>query len=453
MKFRWNLDTAAGSVLGFLAVLVSLVVLFGAYAGVRVSTNLPGDGVIAPFQTIKLTFSEAVDFEMASSLISVDPVLEGYLEWIDARTVQFVPIRPFELDTVYKMTLNPDVVTAAGRELKKGYVWEFTVRDPLVVYLVTDAEQSSLWVMDLKKNPPRRLTDESTKVISFDAARTGEFIIFTAANTQGGVDLWRVSRAGNDASLLLDCGRDRCTTPVISPDTLRIAYSREASGPTPDLPFGSPRIWLLDLQGGRNDPLYEDQQILGYNPVWSPDSNRLASFDGLTDRINMIDLKQKKQYVFESNTGGPIAWSPDSNQMLFTNVEQTENGLRTQVRFVDIALNESQTLLGANDDSDYSYYSLAWSPLEQKALLGFRAGKDEPSQILWLFNPAMLEGIVIANQKDYTYNSPQWDAWGNAILFQQFKLRGAFNPEIGLWQPGFSEPLLLNQGLMPQWLP
>ena len=198
--------------------------------------------------------------------------------------------------------------------------------------------------------------------------------------------------------------------------------------------------------------MYEDQQILGYNPTWSPDSNRLASFDGLADQIDIIDFQDNKQYSFSSNTGGPIAWAPDSNQILFTNIDQAESGLRTQVRLVDISLNESQTLIGSNDDHDYAYYSLAWSSVDEKAVLGFRAGEDKPSQILWLFDPAMLEGVIIADQPEYTYNSPQWDPWGNAVLFQQFKLKGAFNPEIGLWQPGFNEPLLLAQGLMPHWL-
>jgi hypothetical protein len=110
-------------------------------------------------------------------------------------------------------------------------------------------------------------------------------------------------------------------------------------------------------------------------------------------------------------------------------------------------------LIGINDERDYSYYSLTWSADREKAILGFRAGEDKPSQILWLFDPALLEGVIIADQPEYTYNSPQWDPWGNAVLFQQFKLKGAFNPEIGIWQPGFSEPLILTQGLMPHWLP
>lgn len=453
MKIKWTLDTVAAGILLVLSALIGLVILLGSQAGIRVSANLPADEIVAPFQTIRLSFSEPVDSEMAASVISMNPVVEGYLEWLDERTVQFVPVRPFELDTLYTLSISPEILTADGHELKKAQSWQFKVREPLVAYLVTDAEQSSIWQMGLDGSQPQRMTSADVEVVSFDAANTGEFIVFTAGNQQGGVDLWRVSRAGQDETLLLDCGLDRCTTPTISSNGARVAYSREAAGPSPDLPFGSPRIWVLDLQSGQNSPLYEDQQILGYNPSWSPDGNKLASFDGLTDRINIIDLQDGKQYIFASNTGGPIAWSPDSNQLLFTDIEQTENGLRTQVRLVDIALNESNILIGINDERDYSYYSLAWSSLEDKAVLGFRAGEDKPSQIFWLFNPALLEGVLIADQPNYTYNSPQWDPWGNSLIFQQFKLKGAFNPEIGVWRPGFSETKILTQGLMPHWLP
>jgi hypothetical protein len=453
MKTKLTLDSLAVSVLVFLAVLVGMVILLGTQAGIRVTVDLPADRVIAPFQPVKMTFSEPVNFELASSVIWMDPILDGYLEFVDARTIQYVPISPFELNTTYTLSLSPDILNINGGELKKARAWEFTVREPLVAYLVTDAGQSSIWTMDLNGSPPQRLTDESVKVISFDAARTGEFIIFTVANTQGGIDLWRVTRTGGDASMLLDCKFDRCTTPTISPNGQRIAYSREAAGPTPDLLFGSPRIWVLDTSSGMSSPVYEDQQILGYHPTWSPDSNKLASFDGLADRINVIDLLEKKQYAFSSNTGGPITWSPDSNKILFTNAKQVEFGLRTQVEIADLSLGKSEPLLGQYDERDYAYYSLAWSSLEEKAILGFRAAEDRPMQILWLINPAILEGIIIADQDGYSYNSPQWDPWSNAVLFQQFKLKGAFNPEIGIWKPGFHEPLILTKGIMPHWLP
>ena len=239
----------------------------------------------------------------------MDPVHEGYLEWVDTYNMRFVPIRPFEQGVTYTLKFEKGEVETNGREVKKELTWEFKAREPLVVYLQADQTSSSIWAVDLNGNPPKRLTDETLKVISFNAAHIGEFIVFTALNEQGGVNLWRVSREGNDAFLLLDCGRDRCTTPAISPDGLRIAYSREAAGPSPELPFGSPRTWTLDLQSRQNTPVYENQQILGYNPSWAPNSNKLASYDGLSDQIHVLDLRENTQTIFSSNTGGPVTWS------------------------------------------------------------------------------------------------------------------------------------------------
>ncbi|MDP1546272.1 MAG: hypothetical protein Q8L87_09640 [Anaerolineales bacterium] len=453
MKFNASLDRIALGVLLTLTVLVTLTILFGEGAGVRVHVDLPANGEVGPYQTIEFKFSEPIDSGIASDLISLDPVHEGYLQWVNDTTLRFIPLRPFELGTIYKVILNAGEVATNGREVKKGQTWDFTVRQPLVAYLLTDGITSSIWAVDLNGNSPKRLTDESIKVISFDTARDGEFIVFTAANAQGGIDLWRVRRDGSGQSMLLDCGLDRCTTPAIAPNGTRIAYSHESAGPGPELPFGSPRIWLLDLNSGQNSPVYGSQLTLGYNPTWSPDSNKLASFDGLADRINLLDLEEKQQYVFPSNTGGPITFSPDSTKMLFTTVEQKEDGLRTQVRLADLPLNESLTLIGLNDERDYSYYSLAWSSLENRAVLGFRASDEQPAQILWVFNPGLLDGIVITNDPEYAYNSPQWDPWGSALIFQQFKLRGAYKPEIGLWQDGSGETIILAEGLMPHWLP
>ena len=453
MKFRFTFDTAAIGILVTLAVLVGSIILLGESAGVRVRVDLPEDGVVGPFQTITFTFSEAFDSEMASALISLDPVQEGYLEWTDTYTLRYTPITPYEKDITYKLLVDTGEVTINGREVKEAQTWDIHVREPRVAYLLTQGEDSGIWSVDLNGGEPTRLTDETIKVISFDTAQNGEFIIFTSVNEKGGVDLWRVSRNGGAASLLLDCGLDRCTTPAISPNGKRIAYSREAAGPTPDIPFGSPRTWVLDLDSRSDGPVYADQQILGYNPSWSPDSNRLASFDGLADFINLIDLQTGEQYLFPSNTGGPITWSPDSTKMIYTTVEQKEAGLRTQVQLADLSLNETITLIGEKDDRDYAYYSVAWSPLEERAVLGFRVGEEQPSQVLWIFDPGLLDGIIIADDPAYTYNSPRWDPWGEALLFQQFNLRGQYKPEVVYWQTGMTEPTVIAEGIMPHWLP
>ncbi|NWF63697.1 MAG: hypothetical protein HXY38_05255 [Chloroflexi bacterium] len=446
-------DAAASGALALLTLLISATIFLGEGAGVQVRVSLPQDGKVGPFETIVFTFSEAFDPEIASDLISFEPVHEGYLEWVDTYTLRFVPIQPFERGVTYTLKIRKGEISANGREVKTEQTRQFTPREPRIAYLVSENNKSMIWSRDLNGGEPREITEETVKVISFDAAQNGEFIIFTSVNEKGGIDLWRVGREGGNAAKLLDCGFDRCTTPAIAPNNQFIAYSREAAGPTPDLPFGSPRIWVLNLENGSNAPVYENEQILGYNPSWSPDSNKLASFDGLSDFYTMIDFTSGEQFLFSSTTGGPVTWSPDSTKFLYTTFEQTENGARTRVKLADLSINETLTYIGEKDAYDYSYYSIAWSSRQDRAVLSLRTNDDQITQALWVFDPALLDGIIIAGDPQYSYNSPQWDPWGGALVFQQFKLGGQYKPEIGLWLAETYQTSVLGEGILPQWLP
>lgn len=453
MKIRFTVDTLAIGLLVGLTMLVGFIILLGESAGVQARTDVPDAGEVGPFEAITFTFSEAIDAEITSDLISIDPIHEGYLEWVDTYSMRYVPLKPYERGVNYSVKISAGEININGREVKKTQTWEFHVREPRVAYLISENGQSGIWSMDASGKDAKRLTSEDIKVISYDVSQNGEFIIFTSTNTNGGIDLWRVSRAGGDASVLMDCGFDRCTTPVIAPGDKRIAYSREAAGPTPDLPFGSPRIWVIDLESGANGPVYEDRQILGYNPSWSPDANKLASFDGLADFINLIDFQTGEHFLFASTTGGPVTWSPDSTQFLYTTFEQSETGGRTQVKLADLSTNETTIFIGEKDTYDYSYYSIAWSALPDRAVLSLRVDVEKPTQALWVFDPNLLDGIIIAGDSEDTYTSPQWDPWGRALLFQQFKLNGQYNPEIGLWQSDTNLSSVIAEGILPQWLP
>jgi uncharacterized membrane protein YraQ (UPF0718 family) len=85
--------------------------------------------------------------------------------------------------------------------------------------------------------------------------------------------------------------------------------------------------------------------------------------------------------------------------------------------------------------------------------LVFSVERNSSKEALWLMNPARRDGQVIASQPDYVYGTPSWDPWGKALVFHQFKLRGPYEPEIGLWRPGMKAPQVLARGLMPHWLP
>lgn len=453
MKRLLTLDTLAIGLAAFLLLSIGMVILIGRQLGIRSTVDLPDNDLVGPYQVITLTFSEEVDPNLTEKLWNLQPQVDGRIDWPSPRTLRFTPSRPLQPDTDYQLTLRPGDVTPTGRQLKRSSTWTFRVRAPLITVLRSADGVSAIWAVNLDGSDSHRLTSESVKVICYDTARSGDFLVYCAANKQGGIDLWRVSRAGGDDTILVNCDSDRCTVPAISPDGMRVAYTREAVGPSPELPYGSPRTWMLDISNGQNSPVYEDQQIIGYGPAWSPDGSRLVSFDGLSKQIRILNLTDQKQFIFSSMTGDAFTWSPDGSIFLFTDTQEGADGLHTLVRRADLTINKTDDLIGQNDKMDYSYGSLAWSPSGERVLLGMRTAVDKPGDSLWLFDPATLDGPTIVSKEEYTYNAPKWNPWGTALVFQQFKLRGEYTPEIGLWVDGEVQSHLLTEGLVPHWLP
>jgi Tol biopolymer transport system component len=242
--------------------------------------------------------------------------------------------------------------------------------------------------------------------------------------------------------------------PSISPDSTRVAYTREPPGLTPSDGPGAPRVYILDLKSKQDSPLFKDSQILGYGPLWSPDGKWISSFDGLQDQIRVVSLGDGKQMLLPSVIGSYVSWSRDSNQLAFANQENTVNGLRSVVNIADFTTGEIINLIGQRDDYDYDYRALAWSPTDQKQLvIGMRKSQDDPSDGLWLIDVDVIAGSAIGDEKGMMYQTPRWDPWGRAIVLQQFPLGKAEPLKISLWENGIGQPRVLAEGLAPAWLP
>ena len=459
---QWtSLDRAAGGLILGLVILIIVTIFLGSQIGVRVSAGF-ADAQVGPLSPLTLTFSVAVNPTDVEPLLSLDtstslstgPEAAGRVEWVDSNTLQFLPASPLQPDTIYTMTLGPGPIGENGELLRSEQTWTFSVRAPLIVFQAFPENRSEIWAVDKEAQSPHRLVETDLRIYDFDASPSGEFIVYSAYDKQGGLDLWIVRRDGKSSSKLLDCGAARCTIPSISPDSTRVAYTREAPGLTPDSAPGAPRIYILDINSRQDSPLFEDSQILGYGPLWSPDGKRVSSFDGLQDQIRVVSLETGEQVLLPSVIGSYLSWSPDSNQLAFIDAEDTLDGLRTVVNIADFTTGEVKNLLGQRDLLDFDYSALAWSPVEQSQLIiGMRPQPDDPSDGLWLIDIDTIAGTTIAYEKGVTYQAPRWDLWGKAVLFQQFKLGEAARPQISFWENGMDEPRVLAEGLSPYWLP
>jgi hypothetical protein len=448
-----SLDRVAGGVILALLALIAAVILLGSRIGLRVKADF-ADREVGPLSPLTLTFSMPVNPEDVQPLLSLALQSAGRVEWLDSKTAQFFPDSPLEPGRIYELRLNAGTIGEEGELLRNDQTWPFSIRSPSIVYQAFPENRSEIWITDKEGTTPHRLVETDLRIYDFDASPNGEFIAYSAYNEQNGLDLWIVNRDGVAPVKLLDCGAGRCTTPSISPESTRLAYTREAPGLTPNDAPGAPRIYMLDLKDRQDGPLFEDSQILGYSPLWSPDGKWVSSFDGLQDEIRVVSLETGKQVLLPSVIGSYLSWSPDSNQLAFIDADDTLNGLRTIINIADFRTGQVKNLLGQRDVFDFGYGALAWSPVEQDQLIiGMRPLPDDPSHGLWLIDIDTIGGTTVAYKRDITYQTPRWDLWGRAILFQQFRLGEAAQPQISFWESGMDEPRIVADGLSPSWLP
>jgi len=447
-----TLDQAALGLVLVLVVSIGLVLFAGTQAGVLVSVDLREAGQ-GPFEAVTLAFSVPVREAEVESRFSLEPKTDGRFEWLDSQTLRFVPagLRPA---TNYRLTLHPGEIGANNEPLRRVKSWSFQTRAPSILYIHSSDGKNELWGVGMDGEQPHRLVDTENAVFDYAVSPDGEFIILSMFNEQDRLDLWRVDRDGQNLRKLLDCGGGNCSTPAISPDGKRIAYTREAPGITPYSSLSAPRIHILDLASGQDGPLLSDSQVIGYGPTWSPDGKWVTSHDGLQATIRAVSIESGEQVLLPSEIGSVLSWSPDSTRLAFTTVEESEMGLRTVILLADFTSGEVTALLGRRDAFDFRYGALAWSPInEDELVIGLQPYPGDSSHFLWLVDLRHLGGSMFANEESMSYRSPRWDPWGQALVFQKLQLKGTYRSEVVLWKPGMISTKTLAEGFSPHWMP
>jgi len=96
----------------------------------------------------------------------------------------------------------------------------------------------------------------------------------------------------------------------ISPDGTQAAYN----GP-------EGHIWVIELATGEKKQL-TSETCAHFNPVWSSDSRKLA-IPTISGRLKSIEIASGQ--VFELGQGLNPSWSPDSDTIFYSNVEQVDS--------------------------------------------------------------------------------------------------------------------------------
>lgn len=455
-----RLDLRAGSLILFILLALIGVTAMGSQIGVQVHLIglVPQDILqVGPNGPISFEFSRPVQEDQVSPVVSFDPPVPGKLTWDDFSHARFVFDQPLRRNVMYTLTVGKGVIGRSGEKIQNPIAWRFELRDPLVIYLSGELGAANLWTSGLAGNPPpKQLTPAQEAIWDYAPAPNGEQIIYSMINSASGMDLWTVGRDGQENHILLNCGSDRCSTVSWCQDSQRIVYNRQSAGISPEAPLGAPRPWLLDTKTGETKPLYEDQQAIGYAPVWSPDCQKVASFDGINGGIQILDLQTKNNVFVPSISGMGGDWSPDSQSMYFTNVLQSGTDYSVQVFKADANTGQTQRIFNSQQlMSVTNYDNPAMSPKGDWLAVGVRSSNNVPGSQIWLISEDGKKIQAVTQDPNYTYDEYSWDTSGDKLVFRGLKLgssQGSNMTSVWVAQPG-QLTLIANNATTPFWLP
>jgi Tol biopolymer transport system component len=441
--------------------LLALILVLSVTAACQVSNQnpiiketIPADGEIAGVtSSIGITFNKAVDAASLEKAFSISPEVDGAFAW-DDNTVWFNPARPLTPNTAYQVRISGDVNTLENETIRLNLRWDFSVREPELLYYQLAGEWGEIWRATADGQNQRPLTETGGRVIDYATDPPGDLILYSVYNEMGGSDLWVMDRAGKDKRTLVNCYRDICREGTWSKDSAQIAYTREIANP--EISGSSPsQIWMLNVNTGDTAQFNRaDNPAIGYSPSFSPDGKILAYYDPEALGIRGIDLESSQAFFYPTTSPGSGGWSPDSSKIIFTDVVPAEHEPFVEVVVADLASQEVTPAFG-DPIRDTEFSQPRWSPDGDWVALGLRPVNSSISKALWALQIGSERQRLIEDEPSATFSAYQWDPWGQRLVYQRLAL--GFSPsQISIWvwdwESGQSRQIIENGG-RPIWLP
>lgn len=330
--------------------------------------------------------------------------------------------------------------------------WQFTPRQPDVIYMLLQGGGPDLWVTSLETRQPRQLTFTNGGIQAYAVSPSGEQVVLSVNNSQGGADLWIIDRNGGNMRQLVNCGTAVCTKVNFLPKNGGFAYinNSQSAGGEP-----VSQIWVYSGEGLEPYKLHEQigGRVSGLN--WSPDGRILAFVDETAMQIQFLFLEKGTVTAAgcqSSETGG---WSPDGSKMVFacTSFEQSEpcRDLK-EVDPLTMTLTDSP-MQELNGQRDYS--APVFSGDGRWVVFGERCFSDRPTRQLWLVDARTQQGAQITDEPLYNFANYHWDPASQMLVLQRYEMgSSAAAPDIMLWRLATEElELLAEGGHSPNWLP
>ncbi|MDX2139477.1 MAG: Ig-like domain-containing protein [Chloroflexota bacterium] len=415
-----------------IAALILGTVLLGDRVGVRIERVSPlGEGARATMP-IKIEFSEAMNRDSIGDTLRIVPAIAGEMSW-SSSTLIFTPSEPFEPGVSYTVTLTPGARSEANREVIQGVEFSFTIRRPRVAYLSpSDSAPINIWIAEPGvEGSARQLTNSVAGVYNFDVSPDGQYIAYSETSAFSDTeDIRVIDLDTGEIRQVTNCPDSSCTTPIWRPDGQVIAYERvDYNSDLEGVGISPTRLWLIDVTvvPATTTPLFQDTQVLGYDPQWSGDGSRIALYDRGSQGILIYDFRDDSGISIPTRAGTSGSLSPDGTILLYPEVIlQDGQESRSVMQMADLVQNTVVVMPGTDETSSDEW--VRWSPDGAQVVVS-RNYFDERYTLgsqLMLIDPFTGSVTPLTDDPNFDHGFFSWDANGERLVVQRLPL---FDPQ------------------------
>jgi ABC-type nickel/cobalt efflux system permease component RcnA/Tol biopolymer transport system component len=383
----------------------------------------------------------------------------------------FERLRWFDRIAYTMPVLSAVVVLAAGAVLTFGAVRNFAGASPgvenatlttgislfdqrrvRVIYTALDEQHRyQQFIIPALGGEPQQITKENEGIWDYALAPDYTALIYAIPDGMSGSQLWQWNPVTGERTQLLACPEASCSGIVWFPDGRGILYGRLES----DTSAGIVSIWWLDINTLETAPLFQDDQLPGFNPRWSPNGKWLSYTSINPQEIQIYQIETGFNHSLPTQTGSPAIWSPDGESLLLVDIEQVGELYLSKLFRYDL---DSQTLSRLSGEEPFSETQPAWSPDgEWIAFIHRERGSDTSTNgdEIWLMRFDGSEAHPVTSDSEAIHGQPVWSPDGRYLLYDMSfaDTTGAFSGIYILDLGTGQTQEIATSGNRPTWLP
>jgi Tol biopolymer transport system component len=209
-------------------------------------------------------------------------------------------------------------------------------------------------------------------------------------------------------------------------------------------------LWWIDMKTGEANPVFQEAQLPGAYPRWSPDGKWLSY--AAPNQIRLYSFPSRENITLKSTLAPAVEWSPDGTKILYRDMVAQNGQFVANLFIYDL---QSQTTRNISLDQGFENLSATWSPDGKWIAEVRRDLAVERGDQIWVTRSDGSEPRMLTDQPGEQHEDLMWSRDGRNLLYGLSSIDSStLDPDLQIIEVVSGRITDTHiKGYNPQWLP